>query len=392
MIVVGVCQNVQCVLSIGELLSHRLGISRHECRIIPRSVGQGVGMTSKNLNGGCRMPAEWEPHQATWISWPHKRESWPGNFAPVEPVMVRVVAALSASELVRINVLDAAHEKHVAAMLEGQVTAGNVRFHRFPTNDAWCRDHGAIFVTDAASAAPLVALDFRFNSWGDKYPPYDLDDAIPPQMADALGVPCRRIEMVLEGGSIDVNGAGALLTTEQCLLHPNRNPSMDRAAIEEKLKAELGVSQILWLGDGIVGDDTDGHIDDLTRFVAEDTVVTVIERDSQDDNHTMLGENRERLAALRLADGRPLKVIEMPMPRPVEFEGDRLPASYANFYIGNRVVLLPAFNDPNDAVNEHILAQAFPGRRIVPLDCTDLVLGLGTFHCLTQQVPAVPSR
>ncbi|MGB5580141.1 MAG: agmatine deiminase family protein [Woeseia sp.] len=349
-------------------------------------------MTSNDLNGGYRMPAEWEPHQATWISWPHKRASWPGNFAPVEPVMVRAVAALTKSELVRINVLDAAHEKHVAALLEGQVTADNVRFHRFPTNDAWCRDHGAIFVTDATGAAPLVALDFRFNSWGDKYPPYDLDDAIPPQMADALGVPCKRIEMVLEGGSIEVNGAGALLTTEQCLLHPNRNPAMDRAAIEEKLKSELGVSQILWLGDGIVGDDTDGHIDDLTRFVAEDTVVTVIEPDSSDDNYRMLAENRERLAALRLADGRKLKVLEMPMPRPVEFEGDRLPASYANFYIGNRVVLMPAFNDPNDAVNERILAQAFPGRRIVPLDCTDLVLGLGTFHCLTQQVPAVPSR
>jgi agmatine deiminase len=208
-------------------------------------------------------------------------------------------------------------------------------------------------------------------------------------MAEALGIPCERIEMVLEGGSIDVNGAGALLTTEQCLLHPNRNPSMDRGAIEAQLKARLGVSQILWLGEGIVGDDTDGHIDDLTRFVAADTVATVVESDRRDDNYEMLAENRERLATLRLADGRSLKVLEMPMPRPVEFEGDRLPASYANFYIGNKVVLMPAFNDPSDALNERLLAAAFPGRRIVPLDCTDLVLGLGTFHCLTQQVPVV---
>lgn len=359
---------------------------------MPRSVCLEIGMSKNNREGRYRMPAEWEPHQATWLSWPHKRESWPGNFAPVEPVMVRAVAALSQSELVRINVLDAAHEKHVAALLEGQVNAAHVRFHRFPTNDAWCRDHGAIFVTDAASETPLVALDFRFNSWGDKYPPYDLDDAIPPQMANALGVPCRHFDMVLEGGSIDVNGAGALLTTEQCLLHPNRNPSMDRAGIEARLKSALGVAQILWLGDGIVGDDTDGHIDDLTRFVAEDTVVTVVEHNKNDDNHAMLAENRERLDALRLADGRPLKVIEMPMPRPIEFAGDRLPASYANFYIGNEVVLMPAFKDPNDAVNERTLASAFPGRRIVPLDCTDLVLGLGTFHCLTQQVPALAAR
>ena len=208
-------------------------------------------------------------------------------------------------------------------------------------------------------------------------------------MADALGVPCRSVDMVLEGGSIEVNGAGALLTTEQCLLHPNRNPTLDRDGIEAVLRAELGVDQVLWLGDGIVGDDTDGHIDDLTRFVAEDTVVTVIENDRGDDNYEALAENRARLDSLRLADGRPLNVIEMPMPRPVEFDGDRLPASYANFYIGNRVGLMPAFNDPHDAVNERILSAAFPGRRVVPLDCSDLVLGLGTFHCLTQQVPAI---
>jgi agmatine deiminase len=333
------------------------------------------------------MPAEWMPHQATWISWPHKRESWPGKFEPVEPVMAKFVAELSSGELVRINVLDEAHERHVKAILDGKVPAANIRFHRFPTNDAWCRDHGAIFVTNRDGG--LLALDFQFNSWGGKYPPFDLDNAIPPQMAEALGVSCHSIDMVLEGGSIEVNGAGALLTTEQCLLNKNRNPSMNRSQIEQQLREKLGVQQIIWLGDGIVGDDTDGHIDDLTRFVAEDTVVTVVERNRSDENHDALAENRERLEAIRLDDGRPLKVIELQMPRPVEFDGDRLPASYANFYIGNTRVLLPSFNDPADEPNRKALAQCFPGREVVAIDCTDLVLGLGTFHCLTQQVPVV---
>lgn len=337
---------------------------------------------------GYRMPAEWAPHQATWISWPHKRESWPGKFEPVEPVMVQAVAALAESEPVRINVLDARHEQHVGSLLEGRVPRERVVFHRIPTNDAWCRDHGAIFVTREQQAEPALALDFRFNAWGGKYPPYDLDDAVPRGMAAALGVPRHAVDMVLEGGSIDVNGAGLLLTTEQCLLNPNRNPGMGRDEIESRLTSLLGVRQVLWLGEGIVGDDTDGHVDDLTRFVAEDMVVTVIEHDRHDENHAPLAENRERLDAMRLADGRKLNVIELPMPRPVEWKGDRLPASYANFYIGNRIVLMPAFADPADAPARARLAACFPGREIVPIDCRDLVLGLGTFHCLTQQVPA----
>ncbi len=342
---------------------------------------------------GYSMPAEWSPHQATWISWPHKRDSWPGKFEPVEPLMVRFVAAVSAHELVRINVLDAAHEQHVRELLEGQANAANVRFHPFPTNDAWCRDHGAIFVTRGGSAgAEGLALDFRFNAWGGKYPPFDLDDAIPPQMADAVGVPCESIDMVLEGGSIEVNGAGTLMTTEQCLLHPNRNPSMTRGDIETRLRDCLGVEQIVWLGDGIVGDDTDGHVDDLTRFVAEDVVVTVVERDHSDENHEALAENRERLDAVRLAGDRPLTVHEMQMPAPVVYQGDRLPASYANFYIGNRSVIMPAFRDPADEAARRVLQACFPGREVVAIDCTDLVLGLGTFHCLTQQVPVFNRR
>jgi len=332
------------------------------------------------------MPPEWAPHQATWISWPHNVDTWPGKFETVEPVMARFVGVVSQTETVRINVLDGNHEARVRGLLEGKALAANVVFHHFRTNDAWCRDHGAIFVRSHGEAS-LTALDFRFNSWGGKYPPYDLDDAIPPQMAKALDVPCRRVEMVLEGGSIDVNGAGALLTTEQCLLNPNRNPALDRAAIESVLREELGVSEIHWLGEGIVGDDTDGHVDDLTRFVAGHTVVTVVEPDRTDENHGPLSENRERLDAIRLADGRPLDVVELQMPRPVVYRGERLPASYANFYIGNRVVVMPTFGDPADEPNRLRLAACFPNREVVGIDCTDLVLGLGTFHCLTQQVP-----
>ena len=350
-------------------------------------MGTGDSTGNSPAARGYAMPAEWSPHQATWVSWPHKRESWPGNFEAVEPVMVRAVSALARSEPVRINVLGRAHERHVGNLLEGHVHRERVIFHRIPTNDAWCRDHGAIFVTRDAAEDRALALDFRFNAWGGKYPPFDLDEAVPQNMATALGVPRWSIDMVLEGGSIDVNGAGALLTTEQCLLHPNRNPSLARADIERVLGESLGVRQILWLGEGIVGDDTDGHVDDLTRFVAEDTVVTVIEQDRQDENYSALAENRERLAEFRLADGRPLRVVELAMPRPVEWKGDRLPASYANFYIGNRVVLMPTFRDPADEPNRALLAGCFPGREVVPIDCRDLVLGLGTFHCLTQQVP-----
>ena len=336
---------------------------------------------------GFSMPAEWAPHQATWISWPHKHESWPGKFEPVEPVMARAVAALSRSETVRINVLHQRHQEHVQELLEGQVAPGRVVFHQFPTNDAWCRDHGAIFVTRVNGPEHALALDFRFNAWGGKYPPFDLDDAIPSKMAAALGVRSYPVDMVLEGGSIDVNGSGALLTTEQCLLHPNRNPELDRDAIEQNLRDTLGVEQIIWLGDGIAGDDTDGHVDDLTRFVSEDVVVTVVESRRSDENFEALSENRQRLQEVRLADGRRLEVIELAMPRPLEYKGDRLPASYANFYIGNSVVLLPAFDDPADEPNRAILARCFPGREVVAIDCSDLVLGLGTFHCLTQQVP-----
>ena len=303
--------------------------------------------------------------------------------------MAKAVAALATSETVRINVLDARHASHVRGLLESaRVDLRQVVLHCFPTNDAWCRDHGAIFVTRPGES-PLLALDCGFNAWGGKYPPWDLDNEIPRQMAEAIGVPRFEAGLILEGGSIEVNGAGCVLTTEHCLLNPNRNPSLDRAGIEQALRELLGADQVLWLGEGIVGDDTDGHIDDITRFVSRDTVVTAVENDPTDDNHMPLQRNLERLRDMRLADGSSLRIIELPMPRPVMHAGERLPASYANYYVANSVVLMPAFADPADAVAEQVLSRCFPGRRIVPIDCRKLVVGLGAFHCLTQQLPAV---
>jgi agmatine deiminase len=335
---------------------------------------------------GYAMPAEWAPHQATWISWPHNPETWPGLLPAAEAAMAQAVAALAGGETVRINVLDADHEAHVRTLLGPVADSPAVVFHVIPTNDAWCRDHGAIFVRDAAGK--LAAVDCGFNAWGGKYPPWDRDDAVAARMATILGLPRFEAGMILEGGSIDLNGAGTLLTTEQCLLNPNRNPGLGRAEIEERLRLLFGVRQVLWLGDGIIGDDTDGHVDDITRFVAEDTVVTVIEPDPADPNHEPLAENLARLQAMRLPDGRPLRVIELPMPAPVERDGERLPASYGNFYIGNEAVLLPVFGQPRDAQAIGILQQCFPGRRIAPVRANELVVGLGAFHCLTQQVPA----
>ena len=334
---------------------------------------------------GFRMPAEWAPHRATWISWPHNPETWPGTLAAAETAMAQAVTALASGEMVRINVLGPEHEAHVRARLGAVAETPAVAFHHFPTNDAWCRDHGAIFVQD--DAGQLAAVDCGFNAWGGKYPPWDLDDAIPARMAAALGLQRFEGGMILEGGSIDVNGAGTVLTTEQCLLNDNRNPALSRADIEARLGLLLGVHQVLWLGDGIVGDDTDGHIDDITRFVAEDVVVTVVEADRSDPNHAPLAENLALLRDMKLSDGRPLEIIELPMPAPVELDGARLPASYGNFYIGNEVVLLPVFDQPTDLVAERILAPCFPGRRIVPIRANELVIGLGAFHCLTQQVP-----
>jgi agmatine deiminase len=339
---------------------------------------------------GYRMPAEWEPHEATWLSWPHNLESWPGVFAGVEPAMAAFVGALAECESVYINVLDADHENHVRSLLESVAPPERLRFYRFPTNDAWARDHGAIFVTRPGEPEPRLAVDFDYNAWGGKYPPFDLDQKIGRLMAEALHVPrFAQPGIVLEGGSIEVNGRGALLTTEQCLLNPNRNPTLSRADIERILRNALGVTEIVWLGDGIEGDDTDGHIDDLTRFVAPQAVVTAMEPNRRDPNHEPLEANRRRLAEVRVA-GRSLDVVELPMPEPQYLESQRLPASYANFYVANGAVHVPVFGCEQDDAACSIIASCFPGRRAVPVDCRVLVAGLGTLHCLTQQVPAAP--
>jgi agmatine deiminase len=340
---------------------------------------------------GYRQPAEWAVHEATWLSWPHNRESWPGVFAAVEPAMVEFVRALAACEDVYINVLDADHERHVRKLLAGVASPKTFRFHRFPTNDAWARDHGAIFVTRPTATEPRLAVDFDYNAWGGKYPPFDRDREVGRQMAEALGVPrYARPDVVLEGGSIEVNGEGALLTTEQCLLNPNRNPTLTRADIEGLLRDCLGVREILWLGEGIEGDDTDGHIDDLTRFVGSTKVVTVVEPNRADPNHAPLEANRRLLDTLSVG-GRRLTVVELPMPEPQYLEEQRLPASYANFYVANGAVLVPTFGCPADDDACGILGECFPDRRIVPVDCRVLIAGLGALHCLTQQVPAVPA-
>ncbi len=338
---------------------------------------------------GYRMPAEWEPHRGTWLSWPHKEASWPGKFGRVPAIFARMVRHVADSEEVHINVAGPAMEADVRRLLADEgAGSGNVFFHYFPTNDAWCRDHGPIFLERTREGRRQQAIvDWKYNAWGDKYPPYDLDDVIPSRIGRELGLPVFYPGVVLEGGSIDVNGQGTLLTTEACLLNPNRNPGLDRDAIEGYLRSYLGVDKILWLGDGIAGDDTDGHVDDLTRFVDQSTVVTVVEDDPADENYEPLQENLERLRGMTSQDGEPLRIVPLPMPRPLYHDGTRLPASYANFYIANNLVLLPTYDPERDPEAQRILQNLFPGREVIGIDCTDLVWGLGAFHCVTQQWP-----
>lgn len=332
------------------------------------------------------MPAEWEPHSATWLSWPRREGiSFPGSFDRVMPALRAMVEALIESERVCINVSNSAHAAEAREALDGLPTE-QISFHLVPTNEPWCRDHGPIFLT-RASDPKLAIVDWDYNAWGNKYPPFDLDEVVPTRVAEILGVPVFRPGMILEGGSIDVNGSGALLTSESCLLNKNRNPNLSRNDIEQHLRDYLGVRDILWLGDGIAGDDTDGHIDDLARFVSERTVVTVVEDDRGDENYGPLQQNLSRLQSMKIG-GRAIEVITLPMPGKMMREGLRLPASYANFYIANTCVLAPTFADTADEVALSTLRECFPGRRIIGIDCRELVWGLGAFHCLTQQQPA----
>jgi len=339
---------------------------------------------------GYRMPAEWERHAATWLSWPHNPATWPGKVEVVPPIWVEIVRALLPGEEVHLLVKDEEVEAEARALLgRADLLGPRLHLHRVRSNDgAWMRDVGPTFVTrEAGGRVECAAVDWTFNAWGGKYGPWDDDDRIAGQVAGIAGVPLFRPEVVLEGGSIEVNGRGTLLTTESCLLNPNRNPTLSRQDIERVLRDHLGVRHVLWLGDGIVGDDTDGHIDDLTRFVDERTVVTVTSDDPADPNHAPLVENLRRLEAMTDQDGAPLRVLTLPMPEAVIHEEQQLPASYANFYIGNAAVLVPTFGQPSDAVALDTLQRLFPTRRVVGIHAVDLVWGLGTFHCVTQQQP-----
>src|SRR6266478_2914212 len=340
---------------------------------------------------GYRTPAEWEPHAATWLSWPRREGiSFPDSFDDVLPTLREMVAALIESEPVCINVINGAHEAEARAVLDVLPQEG-ITYYEIPTNEPWCRDHGPIFLTRNADPK-LAIVDWDYNAWGNKYPPFNLDEVVPTRVAEILKVPVFYPGMILEGGSIEVNGAGALLSSESCLLNKNRNPNLSREEIEKRLRDFLGVREILWLGDGIEGDDTDGHIDDLARFVSETTVVTVVEEDSDDANYKPLQENLARLrdmSASRTGIGRKIDIVILPMPRKIVREGMRLPASYANFYIANTCVLVPTFADTSDEVALSILRECFPHRRVIGIDCRELIWGLGTFHCLTQQQPAI---
>jgi len=352
-----------------------------------------------------RMPAEWEPHAATWLAWPHYHGDWPGKFEPIPWVYAEIIRNLARHERVELIVNDAVAERGARRILDrANALSANIRFHRWPTNRVWIRDSGCIFARD--SVGELKAVKWRFNAWA-KYSNWKNDEKIGSLMADQISTSrtkgAREMghlnevppmyngkRVVLEGGSIDVNGRGTLLTTEECLLSKiqERNPGMKRVDYEKVFAEYLGATNVIWLGKGIYGDDTHGHVDDLTRFVSANTVITMVEPNRKDKNHKPLRENLQRLRSARDQDGKPLNIVEIPMPAPVVFEKRRLPASYANFYIANGVVLVPVFNDPNDRIALNTLAELFPSREMIPIYAGDLVWGLGTLHCMSQQQPA----
>ncbi|PYX55721.1 MAG: agmatine deiminase [Acidobacteria bacterium] len=373
-----------------------------------------------------RMPAEWEPHESTWLAWPHYRNDWPGKFEPIPWVYAEIIRHLTPHERVDLIVNDAASEKRARKTLkQANAFSENIRFHRWPTDRVWTRDSGCTFVDCGAGAlaresreaqqsgygdavrkkkepsAPvdtLGAIKWGFNAWA-KYPNWRKDEKIGSLMARTAGVKevhptfgptFGKDRVVLEGGSIDVNGQGTLLTTEECLLSKvqQRNPGMKREDYEETFADYLGIKKVIWLGSGITGDDTHGHVDDITRFVAPDTIVTMTESNPRDSNYQPLQENLRRLKSSTDQDGNPFQIIQLPMPSPLVFEGRRLPGSYGNFYIANSVVLVPVFNDPNDRIALNILADLFPAREIVGIYSGDLIWGFGAMHCMTQQQPS----
>ena len=351
------------------------------------------------------MPAEWEPHEATWLAWPHNPQDWPGKFASIPWLYVEIVRLLAAHERVHLIVENAAMKRRATSMLErAGVNLDRVSFHKWRTDRGWMRDSGPIFVRNSEGGVGLT--HWRFNGWA-KYDDWHLDEKIPSRIEKLLGLTSWRPSVpnqdgtkrqnqngakhcVLEGGSIDVNGAGALLTTEECLLSEvqQRNPGVSREQLEQAFSDYLGVDRVIWLGRGIAGDDTHGHVDDIARFVAPSTIVAAVERNTNDPNHAPLADNLNRLKAARTPAGKQFTIIELPMPRPIVFCGQRVPASYANFYIANGQVLVPTFQDPNDRIALNTLAEVFPDREVIGVHSVDLIWGLGALHCMTQQQPA----
>lgn len=339
---------------------------------------------------GYYFPAEFDLHVATWLSWPHKEASWPGKIDAIFPYYAQFIKELTKGEIVRINVASKMMQQFAIIHLENaDVDLSKVEFYLHPTNDAWCRDHGPAFLINPKAEHKKVIVDWGYNAWGDKYPPYDLDDIIPTLIGREFNTPVFNPGIIMEGGAVEFNGAGTLITSTACLLNPNRNPHLNQQQIEEYLTNYYGVDQILWVNEGIVGDDTDGHIDDTVRFINADTILTVIEENKDDDNFILLQNNLKQLQNMRLLNDKQLNIVELPMPDPVIWDGQRLPASYANFYIANKSVIVPTFRCDKDEKALLIIEECFPDRKVVGIDSTEIIWGLGSFHCLSQQEPAV---
>ena len=341
-------------------------------------------------SAGYYFPAEFAPHTATWLSWPHKEARWQGKIDSIYPAYSEFIKHLSFSEDVCINVANKAMEVFATEhILKAGADMSRVKFFHHATNDAWCRDHGPAFLINPAAQQKKVIVDWGYNAWGDKYPPYDLDDVIPTLIGKHYDIPVYHPGIVMEGGSVEFNGKGTILTSTACLLNKNRNPRLNQAQIEEYLLEYYGMEQVLWVDEGIVGDDTDGHIDDTVRFVNEDTVLAVVEENKADENYELLQTNLKQLRQMRLLSGRQLNIVELPMPEAVIYDDQRLPASYANFYISNRYVIVPVFGSKNEDQALSVIADCFKNREVIGINSVDIIWGLGSFHCLSQQEPLV---
>ena len=338
---------------------------------------------------GFFFPAEWETHEAMWLSWTHKEDSFPGTIHKVYPYYCQFIKEVSKSEIVRINVADEQMKNFAITELQKvDANLSKIEFYFHPTNDAWCRDHGPAFLVNHQRNKKMI-VDWEYNAWGNKYPPYDLDDVIPTLIAEKFNLPVIHPKIIMEGGSVEFNGKGTILTSSSCLLNKNRNPQLNQQQIEQYLCEFYGQEQVLWVEDGIVGDDTDGHIDDTVRFVNHNTVLTVIEENKNDENYQILQHNLKQLKEMRLINGESLNIVELPMPSPVIYENQRLPASYANFYIANHAVIVPTFRCQNDEKALDIISECFKDRAVVGIDSTEIIWGLGSFHCLSQQEPKI---